>query len=153
MRTWGIKRKAGLDCEATKTKLYVCYKRGSGGYDAGLGGGAMGGASGQHLAGLGWGRGGERRRGRREGVLLKRERVGFRAGGMGEGVRHRDGGLKGGSRGAGSDLGTRGGLWCVWSCGWGERGLGSRRFGLARRGPWSWAAAREARRQRAEGGV
>lgn len=51
----------------------------------------MGGASGQHLARLEWGRGEERRRGRREGVLLKRERVGFRAGGVGEGVRHGDG--------------------------------------------------------------
>lgn len=55
----------------------------------------------------GWsGEGGEGRRRGREGVLLKHERVGFRAGGMGEGVRNGDEGLSGGCRGAGSDLGT-----------------------------------------------
>lgn len=64
------------------------------------------------------GKGGEGRRGGREGVLPKHERVGFRAGGMGEGVRNGDEGLTGGCRGAGSDLNTRGGVWRVW--GWGR---------------------------------
>lgn len=108
----------------------------------------MGGACGQHLARLGWGRGNRGGAEGGRGCYCSAKGSGFHpeVGGLGEGGRNEDGGLTGGCRGAGSDLGTRGEGWCLWGWGWGEKGLGSRRPELARFGPWRWAAARAAQR-------